>query len=316
VIRFSPTQPIVLVKAANSQGPACKSLGISNPGLLPPLFQLEMSNRIAFITGASTGIGHASAKILQENGFKVYATARRTHLMKDLEKMGAVVMHCDVTKDEDVQNVVDTIMEDEGQIDVLFANAGFCLLGPVELQSIEDIKHQFDVNVIGNARAFKTVLPHMRKQRSGRIIITSSVAGHVSMPGAAWYPATKFAQQGVADGLRMEVKDFGINVSLIEPGYIDTDIDNASFPYLEKCENHPDAADYAEQMKTFREKWGKGIDNGASPDTIAKVVLEAATEKNPKRRYRPNIDAIAAVFMKDWLGDGILDKILPGQMIK
>ena len=275
-----------------------------------------MSQKTVFITGASTGIGHASAKTLLENNFKVYATARRTHLMKDLEEMGAIVMHCDVTKDEDVQNVADTIIKNDGKIDVLFANAGFCLLGPVELHSIEDVKHQFDVNVIGNARAFKAVLPHMRKERSGRVIVTSSVAGHVSMPGAAWYPATKFAQQGVVDGLRMEVKDFGINVSLIEPGYINSDIDNASFPYLEKCEKHPNAADYAEQMKTFREKWGKGIDNGASPDTIAKAVLHAATDKNPKRRYRPNIDAIAAVFMKDWLGDGFLDKILPGQMIK
>ncbi len=96
------------------------------------------NKKIAFITGASTGIGHASAKMLLANGFKVYATARRTPLMKDLEQLGAVVMHCDVTKDDEVQNVVDTIIKNEGSIDVLFANAGFCLLGPVELQRIED----------------------------------------------------------------------------------------------------------------------------------------------------------------------------------
>jgi NADP-dependent 3-hydroxy acid dehydrogenase YdfG len=169
------------------------------------------NQKIAFITGASTGIGHASAKMLLANGFKVYATARRTHLMKDLEKLGAVVMSCDVTKDEDVQNVVDTIIKNEGRIDVLFANARFCLLGPVELQSIEDVRYQLDVNVLGNARAFTAVLPHMRKQKSGRIIITSSDAGHVGSLGFAWYPATKHAQQGVGDGLRMEVKEFGIN---------------------------------------------------------------------------------------------------------
>ena len=274
-----------------------------------------MSKKIAFITGASTGIGFASAKKLLENGFKVYATARRTHLMKDLEKMGAVVIHCDVTKDEDIQKVVETIIQNDGKIDVLFANAGFCLLGPVELQNIEDLRYQFDVNVLGNARAISAVLPHMREQKSGRIIITSSVAGHVSMPGMAWYPATKFAQQGMGDGLRMEVKEFGIKVSLIEPGYIDSDIDNASFPYLEKCEKHPNASAYAHQMQTFRKKWGDGIDKGSSPDSIAKVVLQAATARNPKRRYRPNMDAKAAVFMKRWFGIGFLDRIIPGQSI-
>jgi len=274
------------------------------------------NQKIVFITGASTGIGHASAKKLLENGFKVYATARRTHLMNDLSELGAVVMACDVTKDEDVQKVVDIIIKNEGKIDVLFANAGFCLLGPVELQNIEDVRYQFDVNVLGNARAFTAVLPHMRKQKSGRIIITSSGAGHIGSPGMAWYPATKHAQQGVADGLRMEVKEFGIQVSLIEPGYINTDIDNASFPYLDKCENHPNAAPYKEQMKNFREKWSKGINNGASPDTIAKAVLHAAQSSSPRRRYAPNMDTKLAKFVKRWFGYGLIDNIMLGQTIK
>lgn len=271
---------------------------------------------IVFITGASTGIGHASAKLMLENGFAVYATARRVELMQDLRQMGAKVMRCDVTKDEDIQNVVDAITADEGRIDVLFANAGFCLLGPVELLSPKDVAHQFDVNVFGCGRAVAAVLPHMRKQGSGRIIISSSVAGHVSLPGMAWYPATKHAQEGLADGLRMEVKEFGIHVSLIEPGYINTDIDKASFPYLDKAGKHPNAAAYAEQMKVFRAKWGKGIENGASPDTIAKVVLHAATSSRPRRRYHPNADAKVAIFARRFLGYGVLDRILPGQAIR
>ncbi len=274
------------------------------------------NKKIAFITGASTGIGHASAKMLLANGFKVYATARRTHLMKDLEVLGAVVMPCDVTKDEDIQKVVDTIIKDDGRIDVLFANAGFCLLGPVELQSIEDVRYQFDVNVLGNARAFTAVLPHMRKQKSGRIIITSSVAGHMGSPGMAWYPATKHAQQGVGDGLRMEVKEFGIKVSLIEPGYINTDIPTASLPYLDKCEKHPNAGPYKEQMKNFRKNWSKGCQNGASSDTIAKAVLHAAKSGSPKRRYAPNADGKLGKFMKRWFGYGLIDQILPGASIK
>ena len=274
------------------------------------------NQKVAFITGASTGIGHASAKKLLANGFKVYATARRTHLMKDLEELGAVVMACDVTKDEDVQNVVDTIIQNEGRIDVLFANAGFCLLGPVELQNIEDVRYQFDVNVLGNARVFTAVLPHMRKQKSGRIIICSSVAGHVGSPGMAWYPATQHAQQGVGDGLRVEVKEFGIKVSLIEPGYINTDIPNASLPYLDKCEKHPNAAPYKEQMRNFREKWSKGCKNGASPDTIATAVLHAAQSSSPKRRYTPNADGKLAKFLERWFGYGLIDRISPGATIK
>lgn len=276
----------------------------------------KTNKKVVFITGASTGIGHASAKMLLQNGFTVYATARRVELMKDLEEQGAIVMKCDVTKDEDVNNVVDTIIEKEGKIDVLFANAGYCLLGPVELHSSEDVKHQFDVNVVGCGRAIAAALPHMRKQQSGRIIITSSVAGHVAMPGAVWYPATKHAQQALADGLRMEVKEFGINVSLIELGYIDTDIDNASFPWLDKAEKHPNASVYAQQMKTFREKWGKGIDGGSSPDTIAEVVLQAATAQKPKRRYHPNTDAKMGIFMKRWFGYSLLDRVMPGALIK
>ncbi len=274
-----------------------------------------MNKKVVFITGASAGIGYASAKMLLQKGFTVYATARRLELMKELEQQGAKIMKCDVTKDEDIQNVVNTIIQNEGRIDVLFANAGYCLLGPVELHSSEAVSQQFDVNVVGCGRAISAVLPHMRKQKSGRILITSSAAGHVSMPGMPWYPATKHAQQGLADGLRMEVKEFGINVSLIEPGYIDTDIDNASLPWLDKAEQHDNASAYAHQMKTFRKKWSTGIDKGASADTIAKVVLHAASSKKPKRRYHPNMDAKAAIFMKRWFGYGLIDKAIPGQSI-
>lgn len=274
------------------------------------------TQKIAFITGASTGIGHASARTLLAHGFKVYATARRTHPMQDLAEQGAVVIPCDVTRNADVQNVVDTIIGEDGKIDVLFANAGFCLLGPVELQSIDDLQYQFDVNVLGNARAFTAVLPHMRAQGSGRIIITSSAAGHVGSPGLAWFTATKHAQQGVADGLRMEIKEFGIKVSLIEPGYNNTDIDNASFPYLDKCENHPNAEPYKKQMGTFRKKWGQGIDSGASPEAIAKAVLHAAQSKSPRRRYTPNIDGRLAKALKRWTGYSLIDLVLPGQTIR
>ena len=270
-----------------------------------------MTKKVAFITGASTGIGHASAKLLQKNGFKVYATARRVELMKDLEEMGATAMHCDVTDSAEVQKTVDAIIEAEGQIDVLFANAGYCLLGPIELQSIEDLQRQFDVNVFGMHRALQAVLPHMRARGQGRVIITSSSAGHISMPNLGWYSSTKYVQQAVGDSLRGELEPFRLKVSLIEPGYIDTDIDNASLPTLDACENHPQANDeYKRQIRNFRTRWSTGIDGGASADVIAADVLKAATDAKPKRRYAAPNDARMAKLMRRFVPPALLDRVL------
>lgn len=275
-----------------------------------------MTKKVAFITGASTGIGHASAKLLQENGFKVYATARRVELMKDLEGLGATVMHCDVTDSDEVQKTVDTIIEKEGQIDVVFANVGYCLMGPIELQSVEALQKQFDVNIFGMHRQLAAVLPHMRKRGQGRVLITSSSAGHISMPNLGWYSSTKYVQQAVGDSLRGELKPFGLSVSLIEPGYTDTDIDNASLYTLDECEKHPEAnEEYRRQISNFRKRWSKGIDDGAKPELIAKAVLRAATDAKPKRRYSPSMDAKMSKFMRRFLPAGLLENVLRGVSI-
>lgn len=275
-------------------------------------------SKVILITGASTGIGHASAKALIAAGHTVYGGARRVHLMDDLVAAGGHAIDLDVTNEASVQSAVDTVVSEQGRIDGLFANAGYCLLGPVELLPTEEVMKQFDTNVIGMGRAVSAVLPHLRRQRSGTIAITSSAAGHVSMPGMPWYPATKHAQQGFADGLRMEVAQFGIKVVLIEPGYIDTDIDNASLPYLDLALAlaHPEADAYRTQIDNFRKNWSEGIDNGASPDTIAKVVVQALGTDKPKRRYHPNLDARAAIAAKRLLGDRVVDRIVAGQSIK
>ena len=272
--------------------------------------------KVILITGASTGIGHASAKALIAEGHTVYGGARRVELMDDLVAAGGHALHLDVTDDASVQAAVDTVIANEGRIDGLFANAGYCLLGPVELLPSEEVTKQFDTNVVGMGRAVSAVLPHMRAQGSGTVVITSSAAGHVSMPGMAWYPATKHAQQGYADGLRLEVAEFGIKVALVEPGYIDSDIDNASLKYLDLALEQPGAEAYGTQIENFRRRWSKGIDNGASADTIAKVVVKAFNARTPKRRYRPNADARGSVFAKRVFGDRLLDRVLPGQSIK
>ena len=273
-------------------------------------------SKTILITGASAGIGHATAKALIGRGHNVYGAARRVHLMDDLVEAGGHALEMDVTSDESVQAGVEQVVKESGRIDGLFANAGYCLLGPVELLPSEEVSRQFETNVVGTGRAISAVLPHMRRQGSGNIAITSSAAGHVSMPGMAWYPATKHAQQGLADGLRMEVKEFGINVSLIEPGYIDTGIDDASLGYLDLALQHPEADAYRTQIENFRRNWSEGIDSGASPETIASVAVEALTSSRPRRRYHPNRDARMAIAMKRFAPAALLDRFIPRMSIK
>ncbi len=272
--------------------------------------------RVALVTGASSGIGHESALALIDAGFTVYGGARRVQLMDDLVAKGGHALEMDVTSTESVNEGVERIMAEQGRIDALFANAGYCLLGAVENLPIEEVSKQFETNVVGIGRAIKAVLPHMRAQGAGRIAICSSGAGHVSVPGMAWYPATKFALQGLGEGLRMEVKPFGITVSLIEPGYIRTHIDDASLPYLDLAAQDPGAEAYNEQRETFREKWSRGIKEGADPGTIAKVVVHALTSKRPKKRYHPNRDSRMAYWLKRITGDAVVDRMVPGMSIR
>ena len=255
-------------------------------------------SRVILITGASSGIGHATAKLLIDRGHTVYGTARRAELMDDLVAAGGHAFQLDVTDDDSVARGVQRVLDEQGRIDGLFANAGYCLLGPAELCAPEQIQRQFDVNVVGTGRAVAAVLPHMRERGRGNIAITSSAAGHVAVPCMPWYCATKHAQQGFADGLRTEVRPFGIQVSVIEPGYIRTDIADASLSTLDEAEAHRQAAAYRPLMERFRRGWQARISGGASPDTIARVAAHALTARRARRRYHPNFEARAAFWLK------------------
>ena len=277
---------------------------------------MSSKQKVILVTGASAGIGHASAMALAKAGHIVYGAARRVQLMDDIVAAGGNAIEMDVTDDASVQAGVDEIIEKHQRIDGLFANAGYCLLGAVETAPSSEVLKQFDTNVVGVGRAVAAVLPHMRSQKSGTILITSSIAGHIGMPGMAWYPASKFALQGLGDGLRMELKPFGINVSLIEPGYIASNIDEASWYTLDIAAEQAAADVYASHRDVLRKKWGDGVKKGASPDSIASVVVQAFNSNKPKRRYRPNPDAKMAYSMKRLFGDSLLDRMLPGTLIK
>lgn len=179
-----------------------------------------METKVILITGASSGIGRETAIYLAKNNYKVYGVARRVDKLEELNKLGIQTIAMDVTDEASIKNTIDTIIQKEGKIDVLVNNAGYGEYGAFEDVSIENAKYQMEVNVFGLARITQLVLPYMRQQKSGSIINVSSVGGKVSNPMGSWYHASKFAVEALSDSLRLEVKPFGINVVVIEPGGI------------------------------------------------------------------------------------------------
>jgi NAD(P)-dependent dehydrogenase (short-subunit alcohol dehydrogenase family) len=267
--------------------------------------------KVYLVTGASSGIGRATTLALLRRGHDVYAAARRVRLMDDLVEAGARVLRMDVTDDADVQAGVDTIITERGRIDGLLANAGYVQMGVIETVSVADAQRQFDVNVFGAARVIKAVLPHMRARRGGRIVITSSIVGKIPVPGMAWYPASKHALEGFADALRMEVRRFGIHVAVIEPGFVETGLLEASMPTLDEAGRSEHAAAYAAEQAHFRGKFTESFLRGIPAERVASIAVEALAGRPGKRRYWPTLTARLEVWIREKIGDVVLDRVLP-----
>jgi len=261
--------------------------------------------KIVLITGASAGIGRASAELLLKSGYKVYAGARRVERMKDLEGLGAKALALDVTEEASLKSAVDGIIKTEGRLDVLINNAGYGAHGAVEDVPIEEARRQFEVNVFGLARLTQLVLPHMRAAGGGTIINISSIAGKITMPTGGWYHASKHAVEAYSDALRLEVAQFGINVVLIEPGPIKTEWDNTALVNLEK---YSGAGAYGPMVKRITEKFRAGYRKGApGPEVVAKVILKALRANSPAARYPVPFSASGMIFLKWLLPDRVLD---------
>ncbi|MBM7624112.1 oxidoreductase [Sporohalobacter salinus] len=272
-----------------------------------------MCKKVVLVTGASSGIGKATAKKLIEEGYTVYGAARRLEKMENLKKMGEGSIKMDITKEEDIKNCVDKIIKEQGKIDVLFNNAGFGLYGAVEDVSLEDARYQFEVNLFGLARITQLVLPHMRKQKSGTIINTSSIGGRIYTPFGAWYHATKHALEGWSDVLRLEVEQFGIDVVIIEPGIIETEFADAVSSSMMKNSGDGLYKDMAKVVaKSMEDSYKEG--NGSCPTVIAKTVSKAIKARKPKTRYVAGKMAKPLMFMRKWLPDKIFDKVIMSQM--
>jgi len=273
-----------------------------------------MSQKVALVTGASSGIGFDASGGLKKKGFVVYAASRRLEKMRDLEKMGINILYLDLTDDESMVNCVETIMENEGQIDVLVNNAGYGSYGAIEDVPLEEARRQIEVNVLGLGRMIQLVLPGMRKNRFGRIINITSVGGKVHTPFGGWYHASKFAVEGLSDCLRTETAEFGIDVVVVEPGGIKTEWGVIAAENLKKTSGKGAYSKMANRiaegmMKMYRT--GKGL----SPSSlISDVIVKAASVKKPKTRYLIGANAKSAFLMKIILSDRAYDKLILKKM--
>jgi short-subunit dehydrogenase len=263
--------------------------------------------KIALVTGASSGIGKETAKLLLKNGFTVYGAARRVDKMSDLREAGVKLIEMDVTDDASMVKGVNEIIQNEKQIDLLVNNAGYGSYGALEDVPISEAKYQFEVNIFGLARLIQLVLPYMRKQHSGRIINISSIGGSIGEPHGAWYHATKFAVEGLSDSLRMELKEFGIDVVIIKPGAIVTEWAGISRDNLLKVSGNT-------AYKTLAIKHAKMLETadkqGAQPIVVARTIVKAAMARRPRTRYATGGGAKIILFMRRILSDRMFDSLM------
>lgn len=267
-----------------------------------------MSTKVALITGASSGIGEATAHKLQELGYTVYGAARRLDRMKALEEAGMHALAMDVTDESSVAATVEQIIAETGRIDVLVNNAGYGSYGTIEDTPLDEAHRQFEVNIFGAMNLTQKVLPHMRAQRSGTIVNISSMGGKMYSPLGGWYHGTKFALEGISDCLRMEVEPFGIKVVIIEPGGIATEWGGIAADNLEKVSG---AGAYADQARAVAKSLrGGGINKGSKPTVISDAIAQALTAEKPKTRYAAGFGARPLIAAHAILPDRAFDRLM------
>jgi len=232
---------------------------------------------VALVTGASSGIGQAAARALADAGYAVVGTSRDAARSAPID--GVDFLDLDVSSAESVDAVVAQMIERFGRIDLLVNNAGIGGAGAAEETSVDQAQRIFDTNVFGVIRATRAVLPHMRSQEGGRIVNLSSVLGFVPAPYMAVYAATKHAIEGYSESLDHEVRQFGVRVLLVQPGYTKTGFEaNAMGP------DSPLPV-YAEQRQTFDRIMATSMEAGDDPAVVAKAIVAAATDARPRLRY-------------------------------
>ena len=279
--------------------------------------------KVVLVTGSSSGIGFETALLLARSGFHTYASIRNLEKFQNIteiantENLPLRVVQLDLNDDRSVKDAIGKIVaEENGRIDVLVNNAGYGLFSPIEDVTLDQVKEQFETNFFGVVRVTKEVLPIMRKQRKGTIVNVSSVDGKVGIPLNPAYIASNFALEGLSESMRYELKEFGVNIVIIEPGVIKTNI----------VENLKTAAGtrsilespYTDLIERSSNAFGKMMDNNSSPPKlVAEAILNAITSKDPEIRYVVGDDAKSIMKIRknssdkefeNWMYESILQK--------
>ncbi len=269
------------------------------------------TTKVALVTGASSGIGADTALRLKEAGYTVYGAARRTERMSSLRDAGVNVLRLDVTDDDSIRTAVETIMGESGRIDVLVNNAGYGSYGSIEDVPMDEARAQIEVNVFGLARLTQLVLPHMRAQGGGTIINISSMGGEFTTLLGGWYHASKYAVEALSDALRMETRQHGIRVVVVQPGSIRTEwgaIAGKKLKETSRTGAYSTLANGAAKALAAGSK--PNARNTSDPSVIGKTIVKIANARRPRTRYRVGFGARPLVFLRRLLSDRAFDSLM------
>src|ERR687887_185706 len=280
---------------------------------------MKSNQKVAIVTGSSSGIGYETSLMLARNGFLTYATMRNLNKSENIkslatkENLPLYINQLDVTDDVSVKNAVQAILSETGRIDVLVNNAGYGLNGAFEDLAMDEIKTQYETNVFGLIRTTQAVLPIMRKQKSGTIVNISSGAGRFGYPRGSAYVSTKFAVEGLSESMSYELEPFGIKVIIVEPGVIRTNFGNGLV--VAKKSQNPNSP-YSQMMQKMSTTMEQMLENASSsPDLVAKVVLKAVTSENPSLRYLAGKDVQTWIEAKRNMSDDEFYKMMKQNLI-
>jgi NAD(P)-dependent dehydrogenase (short-subunit alcohol dehydrogenase family) len=272
------------------------------------------TSKAVLITGCSTGIGRATAQHLAGTGWTVYATARRAEAIADLADAGCRTLALDVTDEASMRAAVDAVEAEHGAVGVLINNAGYSQSGAVESVPMADVRRQFETNVFGLVALTQMVLPAMRAQHWGKVVNISSMGANFVFPGGGFYHATKYAFDAISDALRFEVRGFGVDVIIVQPGLIKTEFGHAAVGGVPS-----DGGTYGEFNAAVGEATAGVYDSGplgrlgGGPETVARAIEKAITAKRPKPRYRVTPSAHLLIRQRSLMTDRMWDAMMRSQ---
>ncbi|HET6864715.1 MAG TPA: oxidoreductase [Solirubrobacteraceae bacterium] len=273
-----------------------------------------MPSKAVLITGCSSGIGHATAELLAREGWTVYATARKPETLADLEQQGCTTLALDVTDEASMTAAVDAVTEAEGAVGVLVNNAGYSQSGAVESVPMEQVRRQFETNVFGLIRMCQLVLPGMRGQHWGRIVNLSSMGGRLTFPGGGMYHATKYSVEAISDALRFEVRGFGVDVIVVEPGLIVTNFGETASASASGQTNGP-YGDFNQAVAKATDEVYRGplAKLGGGPEVVAKAIAGALKADRPRTRYPVTASARVMMGQRRLMPDRVWDLLMRTQ---